>query len=120
MIFQQIKAAMKPGAFLPGTRYSVKGLGERHGEPAVVYRIPSNTARGKHSEKGVAESEWEQAYRQLMATGEFSRQWFNKNMGACAKAGPCQFLAIGAGFMLLEIANKKRGAFVLRITSRAA
>jgi len=114
LIFELIKTAIQPGTSLPGTKYIVKGLGERHGELALIYRIPNNTAPGKHYEKGIAKSEWEQAFQRLRATGEFSRQWFNINMSACAKSGPCQFLAIGAGFVLLAMAEKRRGAFVLR------
>ncbi len=112
-IFHTIIAVVLPGMTLPGTRYTVKCVGQRHGERALVYRIPSNTPRRKPSEKGVSESEVEQAHTQLLAAGVFTRRWFLENMPECEKAGPCQFLAIGAVFVALGLAVQERGRFVL-------
>ncbi len=116
MIFQQVKSIAKSGTLLPGTNYTVKGLGKRRGETALVYRIPNNTGSGTHYEKGVTESEFEQAYGKLVGTGAFTRKWFNANLSACAKDGPCNFIAIGKTFVLLGIADSGRGKYTGRLT----
>ena len=113
MIFPKI-ANIKHGTRLPGTRYTVKQLGKRRGERALIYRIPNNTGSGTHYEKGVTESEFETAYGQLVGTGEFSRRWFNANLRACAK-DPCNFIAIGAVFTLLGIAIRGHGKCTLAL-----
>jgi hypothetical protein len=111
MIFEQIKSTAKRGTLLPGTNYTVKGLGKRRGETALIYRVPSNIGPRRHYEKGVTQSEYERAYEQLVHTGEFSRKWFNDNLSSCAAEGPCNFIAIGKTFILLGIADSKRGKY---------
>jgi len=117
MIFQQVRSIAKRGALLPGTNYTVKGLGKRRGQTALVYRIPNNTGSGTHYEKGVTESELERAYEQLVGTGAFTRKWFNANLSACAKDGPCNFIAIGKTFVLLGVAVSGRGTYTRRVTN---
>jgi len=109
MIFAQIRSAMKPGTTIPGTNYTVKGIGKRRGEAALVYFIPNNHGPKKPSEKGVAESEWQQAHDQLMLHGEFSRKWFKKAM-MNALQDPCNFTVIGKVFVSLGMADHEEGS----------
>jgi hypothetical protein len=103
--FAQIKNALGPGTKIPRTNYVVKGFGERRGQAALVYLIPNSHAPSKPSEKGVNESEWQQAHDQLMQSGYFSRKWFNAAMSECAKGQPCNFSVIGSIFVWLGIAD---------------
>ncbi len=90
----------------------VKGWGERRGEPALVYRIPDHNKPGKYHEKGITESEWEQAYHQIMNSGEFSKPWFGTNMKGCACEGGCSFTTIGGIFVELGLAcYYRRGVY---------
>lgn len=116
MIFERI-TAIPAGTVLPGrTSYTVKGLGERRGRPALVYRIPRRPSSRARSEKGVTDSEFEQAYKQLVETGEITRTWFKANMSTCAKNEPCNFTVIGRVFVLLgeAVPASARGKFTRR------
>lgn len=108
MIVEQIKRKVKPGTVIPLPKSpfdrKVKCWGKRRGKNALIYLIPNHKNPSKPSEKGINESEWEQAYQQIISNGDFSRQWFNGNMQACAKEGSCNFTAIGGIFELLDIA----------------
>lgn len=117
MIFQKIRANVVPGAILPGTSYSAKGIYRRRGEAALVYRIPNRKAAKGCYEKGIAESEWEHAHARLTSSGEFSRRWFKENLGGAALEGSCNFIAIGAAFVLLGMAYYRRGKYTIRATS---
>lgn len=110
MIFPQIRSNIGPGAVIQGTKYTVKGIGTRRGEEALVYRIPPRTST-RPSEKGITESEFEKAHSQLVITGHFNRKWFNKNFSAVALESPCNFRAMGGVFVMLGIANYRRGDF---------
>jgi hypothetical protein len=110
MIFQQIRSTVSPGVTLPGTKYTVKGFGKRQGEAALVYRIPNRISGARPSEKGITKSEFEQAYSQLVTAGRFTRKWFNSTLDSAA-AAPCNFMAVGGVFVMLGIANYKRGEF---------
>ena len=111
MIFQRITSTVRPGATLPGTKYTVKGLGKRRGESALVYRIGSRTPGARPSEKGITKSEFEQAYSQLVTAGRFTRKWFEANLGRSAVEAPCNFKVMGGVFVMLGIASYKRGEF---------
>lgn len=113
MIFQQIQAMFKPGVIIR-PNYVMKGVGQRRGEPALVYYIPNHAHPDRPSEKGVAESEFEQAYGCLMQTGVLSRAWFNATFGTGA-AEPCNFTVIGEVFVKLELAVKKERGQYTRI-----
>lgn len=108
--FEQLGELLKRGRALPGTNYKVKGFGQSHGEPALIYFIPNKNDPGKPSQKAIAKSSFDQAYQQLADTGEFSRKWFETNIEA--KGAPCNFRAIGAVFVLLDIASYARGKYV--------
>lgn len=115
MIFQQVKNVAKSGTLLPGTNYTVKGLGKsRGGEKILVYLIRNKTGSGTPSEKNVTESEFERAYKELVDKGEFSRKWFVANFGPRAKADPCNFCVIGAVFILFGTAIRGHGKYILR------
>lgn len=112
-IFHQAVTAFPKGANLPGTEYIVKGIGKKHGEDAIVYLIPNRKDTTKPSSKRFAASELECAYRQLSSTGEFTRTWFNSAMKECANGAPCNFSAIGAVFVGLNLAERKHALFAL-------
>lgn len=86
-------------------------MGKRRGAAALIYSIPSRTGSGTHYEKGITEKEFEKAYNQLMNSGAFTRKWFNANLIACAKEGPCNFIAIGKVFVVLGAATSERGKY---------
>jgi hypothetical protein len=113
-IFQEAVKAFPRGAKLPATEYTIKGLGVRHGEEAIVYLVPNRKDPDKPSQKGFGASGLRCAYQRLLSSGGFSRSWFNSEMKECAKGAPCNFLAIGAVFVGLQLADKERGVFTLR------
>ena len=116
MIVEQIKRMMKPRTVIPllnsKAGHKLKGWGKRRGKNALIYLITNHKNPSKPSEKGITESEWEQAYQQITSNGYFSRKWFNRNMQACAKEGSCNFIAIGGIFELLDIAVYSRGNYL--------
>lgn len=114
MIFQRIATTLPGGKSVPGTAYTIKGVGSRRGEAALVYFIPNRSSTGKPHEKGVNEAEFNQAYRELLNSGSFSRTWFNAHLQSCAKEGPCNFLFIGGIFVQLGMARYSRGVFFLK------
>ena len=118
MIVEQIKRIVKPVTVIPlpnsPAGHRIKGWGKRRGKNALIYLIPNHKNPSKPSEKGITESEWEQAYQQIISNGDFSRKWFNRNMQACAKEGSCNFIAIGGIFELLDIAVYGRGKYRIK------
>src|SRR5690349_13675052 len=99
----------KPGANIP---FTVKGWGRRNGQTALVYNIPNQSDPRKPYQKGITADEWEQAYVQLLKTGEFTREWFDANMPRCSKEGSCNFTTIGGIFGLLgEAVYDSRGVY---------
>lgn len=97
-IFDRIKTEVTPGTVIHN-EWVVKGLGIRRGRDALIYTMP-----GGHN-KGINASEWNKAYGQLMATGCFSRPWFETNMEDCYREGGCNFNAIGGVFSVMGIAR---------------
>lgn len=98
----------KPEATEP---FLVKDWGKRRGEDAIVYFIPKKSG-GKPYEKGITTSELKQAYEELCASGAFTREWFNRNLAACAKEGGCNFTTIGGLFRLIgEAQYIERGIY---------
>jgi len=99
----------KPNAIAP---FLIKRIGNRRGEPALIYQIPSHSEKSPFYEKGVTVTEFEKAYNQLLSTGEFTRGWFNSNLPACAKEGGCNYTTIGGVFELIGVAKYKcRGKY---------
>lgn len=109
MIVDEIKAKIQANTVIPKIRakkdFTVKGWGKRRGENALIYRIPSHNPNKPYYEKGITESEWIDAYNQLMKTGYFTHQWFEENLPDCAKEGSCNFTTIGGIFELLKLAK---------------
>lgn len=107
---QKIKS-LPAGTVIPKpeseNNFTVKGVGMRRGEAALVYRIPTNNPikypRGH--EKGVTFTEFYEAYTVLQETSSLTREWFDKNLPECAKEGGCNFTTIGGIFELLGIAS---------------
>ena len=107
---------LSPGTLIPKPEardeFTVKGWGKRKGEAAMIYFIPNHSDPQKPYQKGVTVREWEQAYDRLVATGEFTREWFDANMRRCSSEGPCNFTTIGGIFSLLGLAAyESRGLY---------
>ena len=122
MIIEQIRRIAQPGTVIPKpdakADFIVKGWGRRRGENSLIYFIPNHINPRSPYEKGITESEWEQAYQQIIKNGEFSRTWFNQNMKACDKEGGCNFTTIGGIFELLGIAYYEKPAYIRNILSK--
>jgi hypothetical protein len=114
-IFSETVRTFPPGAKLPGTEYTVKGLGKRQGEKAIVYYVPNSKHPNKPDEKGFTSSELCHAYSQLLSAKGFARAWFNSEVerGKFSSGAPCNFLAIGAVFVGRGLATRQRGLFRL-------
>ena len=84
----------------------------RRGERALIYTIPNRRTPSRPYAKGVAVSDWEQSYDQLMATGTLEYSWFKSATAECSKCGPCNFTTFGGVFALLGIAVRHgRGVY---------
>jgi hypothetical protein len=91
--------------------FTVKGIGVRRGEQAIVYFIPSHT--GRRLQKGITRSECLSAFNELVRSRMISRTWFNDQLASCAKEGACNFTTIGGLFELLGIAKRGgRGTYL--------
>ncbi|MDE5899659.1 MAG: hypothetical protein K2H09_10435 [Treponemataceae bacterium] len=116
---QKIKS-LPAGTIIPKPEsendFTIKGLGMRRGEEALIYRIPTNDPdkypRGH--EKGVTFTEFYKAYTVLQETSSFTRDWFDKELPKCAKEGGCNFTTIGGIFELLGIAQYSEPATYVR------
>jgi len=115
VIVEQIRQEINSGMVIPKpdakADFVIKGWGKRRGEDALIYYIPNHRNPNKPYQKGIAVSEWEQAFNELMETGSFSREWFNEHMEPCMKEGTCNFTTIGGIFELLGIARYERGDY---------
>jgi hypothetical protein len=90
--------------------------GKRRGEEALIYSIPNRNNPTKPYEKGIAISEFQQAFEKLRKDGEFTRKWFDRAMVPCAKEGGCNFTTIGGIFKILSLAQyEQRGRYVATI-----
>jgi hypothetical protein len=114
-IVSEIERTAKPGTKIPKPEprgdFIVKRWGVRRGERALIYTIPNHKKPTKPYEKGITASEWVKAFDRLMATGEFTRSWFDRSMPSCAKEGGCNFMTIGGVFQLLGYAAHDRGVY---------
>jgi hypothetical protein len=113
---------LTPGTVIPKpearSEIRIKGWGKRRGEKAPIYFIPKNSRNGDYPsrgeaqgsyQQGVTSGEWEQAFRQLHATGSFTHKWFVARMPRCADEGSCNFTTIGGLLSLLGLAACDRG-----------
>jgi hypothetical protein len=100
---------LSPGTVIPKPEakgdFTIKGWGRRRRQPALVYFVPNHRNPEKPTEMGINTLEWEQAYQQLLDTGEFTRKWFNFRLARCANEGSCNFTTIGGIFSLLGLAT---------------
>ena len=94
-----------------GVRYRIKGWGQRRGEAALVYSIPSRTRRNG-TEKGVTASEIRLAHSRLVNAGRLCRRWFVASLPDCQKEGGCNFYALGGLFVLLGEASRAGSCYV--------
>ena len=115
MIEEEIRRMVPPGTIIPKpdakADFKVKGWGRRRGENALIYFVPNHKNPRDPYERGITESEWEQAYQQIKRNGKFSRTWFEQNMEACNKEGGCNFTTIGGIFKLLGLAYYERSVY---------
>ena len=121
-ITDRIHAEIHAGAMVPKPSapesYRIKGWGRRRGEPALVYFIPNRGNPNYPHEKGVTETEFERAWHQLIRAGEFTRQWFNRELSGCAREGGCNFTTIGGIFELLGEASYSSQGIYRRTSSK--
>ena len=114
-IVKLIRDKIEPGMVIPKPEakndFLVKGWGRRRGEKALVYYIPNRINPNKAYEKGISESEFTLAFKQLMENGCFTRGWFKEHMKSCDKEGGCNFTTIGGVFEILGLANYSRGSY---------
>ncbi len=111
-VLADIERAVRPGTVIPKPQakadFIFKRWGNRRGEHAFIYTIPNHKMPTNPYEKGITNSEWEQAAVHLMQAGDFSRSWFEQSMAPCAKEGGCNFTTIGGIFELLGYAVRDR------------
>ena len=103
-LIERIIEKAPPGTVIPKPktdRQEVIGWGWSKGEEALVYSIPNKKCKAKQSTKRIKVSDFEDAYKVLMKTGQLTREWFNQNLPDCAKGGDCNFTTIGGIFCLL-------------------
>ena len=104
--------SIKPGTVIPKPEakspFRVKGWGTRRGERALVYFIPNHNNASKPYEKGITLSEWKKAFERLVINGEFSKEWFEKDLAACAIEGGCNFTTIGGLFIHAGVAKYEK------------
>jgi hypothetical protein len=93
---------LTPGTVIPKPEakgeFTIKGWGKRRGRPALVYFIPNHGNPDQSHGRGINTVEWEEAYRQLVDTGAFTRKWYDRHMPRCSNEEPCDwwdFLAVG-------------------------
>lgn len=123
-IIERIRSEIRIGMSIPkpisDRNYQVIGWGKSRGEDALIYSIPSRSHDRKQSTKRLRLYDLKLAYEVLLNTGEFSRQWFNKNLPDCARDGGCNFTSIGGIFeMLGEAEYADRGIYRDKATIRA-
>jgi hypothetical protein len=114
-LLAELQKRITPGTIIPKPQakadFIVKGWGIRRGERALIYTIPNHNNPARPYLKGITASEWDLAFTQLRATGDFSSAWFQRAMAACAKEGSCNFTTIGGILQLLGYAVYSHGAY---------
>lgn len=120
-IVQELKGKVTTGAIIPKpdakADFIVKGWGTRRREEALIYRIPNHKNADKPYEKGINVSEWRKAYRRISGGEDFDKDWFSRNMSACAEEGDCNFTTIGGIFQMLGLVDYERGVYKSRKSS---
>ena len=119
MIINSLLNIAAPGTIIPKPKakkdFIVKGIGIRRNEKALIYLIPNHKNPEKPHEKGITFSEFEKAYKNLIASGEFTHEWFNKNLSKCSQEGSCNYTTIGGLFELLKISKYSGLGIYIRI-----
>ena len=107
-VLADIERVVRPGTVIPKPQakadFIFKRWGKRRGEHAFIYTIPNHKTPTNPYEKGITDSEWEQAAEHLMSAGNFTRSWFEQSMTPCAKEGGCNFTTVGGIFELIGYA----------------
>jgi len=83
---------------------SIKGLGNRRNEEALIYYIPSKTKGKRPNEKGVNRSEFNLAYRLLYTNKYLDRKMYEEYLPGCKSEGGCNFTTIGGIFEYYKVA----------------
>ncbi len=115
-IVSKIKMSAKAGTRIPKPEsenaFVVKGWGTRRSEPALIYYIPNHQNPSRPHQKGITESEFEKACRQVLKSGELTSKWFNENLAECATEGSCNFTTLGGIFELIGLVeHAERGRY---------
>ena len=109
MIINRVREKIISGMVIPKpdakADFIIKGWGKRRSSIALIYLIPNHNKPENPYQKGITEQEFEDAYTNLIVSGEFTREWFNKNLIKCSKEGSCNFTTIGGIFELLGVAK---------------
>ncbi len=117
-IVQEIKTKIPAGSIIPKPDnrddFIVKGWGKRRGEEALIYYIPNHNNPDKPYEKGINVSEWQKVYRRISTGEDFVKEWFSRNLPACATEGDCNFTTIGGVLQKLGIVDYERGQYISR------
>ena len=87
--------------------FTIKGLGRRRNEEALIYKIPTNKPDKYPNghEKGITFKELYSSYITLQETSRFERKWLADTFPKCVQEGPCNFTTIGGIFELLGVAQ---------------
>ena len=76
MIVERVKSELSSGTTIPKPeakgKFLVKGWGRRRDQSALIYTIPNHNNPSKPYQKGITDSEFEAAYRELKSSGELS------------------------------------------------
>jgi len=88
--------------------FTIKGEGTVQGERAIVYTIPNRKDPDRPGQKRVTASQLENAYGQLLRTGELTRDWWNDHARLSESEGGCNFTTVGGLLELLGEAEYAR------------
>jgi hypothetical protein len=102
---------LPPGTLIPQPEahaiVTIKGWANRGGLPALIYISPNRANPAHPHEDGINTVEWEQAYKQLLDTGEFTKKWYAHHMPRCSTKNRRGFSTIGGLFSLIGLAKYK-------------
>lgn len=116
MLLDRIMAEIPVDTVIPKPaakgKFTLKGEGTAGEERAIYYSIPSREKGKQSGQKFITEKQLEEAYGQLLAAGELTRQWWNENIRHSETEGGCNFTTVGGLLVLLKEAERiKRGTY---------
>jgi hypothetical protein len=116
MLLDRILSELPEGTKIPKPAatgaFNIKGEGIAYGERAIVYTIPNRRNPDRPRQKGVTATQLEEAYRQLLRSGELTRGWWNEHVRLSSDEGECNFTTVGGLLELLgEAEYAGRGVY---------